>query len=258
MAKLLGISGEARADATSGAERENLVNPDGQDLAALNKLIPGIEANGFPSCFVGRDERYLFANKAYCAFLAKSPEAVIGRAIRDVLQPEESALIAPYFDRALRKGEIVHFHRLSLDATGHKRWVLVNYFPQRHADGSIYGFLAIVTNAERVKALEAETLESERLLRALTNSAGLPIMRIDSDFTIRFGNQPLLDWIDRSAPQILGKRFTDLFPLSIVNFYIPLVQRALAGESFKVETLSHARSGAQRPPRARATGPSSA
>jgi diguanylate cyclase (GGDEF)-like protein/PAS domain S-box-containing protein len=246
LAKLLGISEGARADATSSAERGTPVNSDVQDLAALNKLIPGIEANGFPSCFVGRDERYLFANKAYCAFLEKSPEAVIGRAIRDVLQPEESELIAPYFDRALRKGEIVHFHRLSLDANGHKRWVLVNYFPQRHANGSIYGFLAVVTNAERVKALETETLERERLLRVLTNSAGLPILRIDTDFTIRFGNQPLLDWIDRPATEILGKQFTDVFPPPMVNFYMPLVQRALAGESFKVETLSQARAGAQR------------
>lgn len=217
-----------------------------QDLAAIEKLIPGIEANGLPSCLVGRDERYLFANKAYCAFLSKSPADVIGRAVRDVLQAEETALIMPYFDRALRGGEVVHFHRVSRDAQGQKRWVQVNYFPQRHGDGSVYGFLAVVTNAERVKALEAETLERERLLRVLTNSAGLPILRVDADFTIRFGNQPLLDWIDRPATEILGKRFPEVFSASIVDFYVPLVRRALAGESFKVETLSRARAGEQR------------
>ena len=234
------------AGATAGGGRGSRVDADDQDLAALNTLIPGIEANGFPSCFIGRDERYWFANKAYCAFLLKAPEQVIGCFVRDVLHREETALIAPYLDSALRKGEVVHFHRLSLDANGHNRWVQVNYFPQRHADGSVYGFLAIVTNAERVKALEAETLERERLLRVLTNSAGLPIMRVDADFTIRFGNQPLLDWVGLPATEILGKRFTDVFPLSIANFYIPLVQRALTGESFKVETLSRARAGAQR------------
>jgi diguanylate cyclase (GGDEF)-like protein/PAS domain S-box-containing protein len=246
LAKLLGLADGTRADAIPVPERSIPPHAEADDVATLNKLIPGIEANGFPCCFVGHDERYWFANKAYCMFVAKPADAIIGHAIQDVLHDEESATIAPYFDRSLRKGEIVHFHRLSVEANGHKRWVLVNYFPQSRADGSIYGLLAVVTSAERVKALETETLERERLLRVLTNNAGIPILQIDLDHVIRFGNQPLLDWLGRPATDIFGKRFTEVFPPSMVDFYMPLVQRALAGESFKVETLSLARAGEQR------------
>ncbi len=212
----------------------------------MTKLIPGIEAIGFPACFVGLNEHYLFANRAYCAFISKAPDAVIGQPLRDVLLPSEYASVTPYLDSALRKGETVHFHRLSFDANGKKRWMLVNYFPQRDNHGRIYGFMAVVTNAERVKALETETLERERLLRLLTNSAGIPILQIDADLVIRFGNQPFLDWVGRSATDVIGKRFIETFPPAITDFYLPLVRRTLAGESFKIEVLSQANAAQQR------------
>ncbi len=245
-AKVLGIPDRPRADAPPIAGSHKLSAPTEQDLAVLNSLIPGIEANGFPSCFVSADERYLFANRAYCAFLSKPPEAIIGHPVCEVLDPQEFAVIAPYFDQALRKGESVHFHRLSHGANARQRWVLVNYFPQRHQDGSIYGFLAVITNAERVKALESETLERERLMRVLTNSAGLPILQVDADLIVRFANQPFIDWIDKPATAILGKLFVDAFPSEVVDFHSSLAARAIAGESFKVETLSLAKAGTQR------------
>ncbi len=215
-------------------------------IAALNKLIPGIDAINFPACFIDLNERYLYANRSYARLTNRPVETIVGSLVSEILSPPEYESVAPYLDSALRKNEPAHFHRMSVDKNGRKRWMLVNYFPQRHENGVLYGLLAVITDAERVKILESETVERERLLRSLTNSAGLPVLQVDSEFVIRFANQPLVDWIGRPATEILGKSFVDTFPDQVSAFYLPHVHRVLAGETFKIETYSRARAGEQR------------
>lgn len=215
-------------------------------MAALNKLIPGIDAINFPACFIDLNERYLYANQGYAGLTNRPAEAIVGSLISEILSASEYELVVPYLDTALRKIEPAHFYRMTFDKNGRKRWMLVNYFPQRNENGVLYGLLAVITDADRVKVLENETIERERLLRSLTNSAGLPVLRVDSDFVIRFANQPLLDWIGRPAIEIHGKTFIDAFPDDVSTFYLPHVRRVMAGETFKIETYSRARAGEQR------------
>ena len=215
-------------------------------MAALNKLIPGIDAINFPACFIDLNERYLYANQGYAGLTNRPAEAIVGSLVSEILSVSEYELVVPYLDTALRKIEPAHFYRMTCDKNGRERWMLVNYFPQRNENGVLYGLLAVITDAERVKVLENETIERERLLRSLTNSAGLPVLQVDSDFVIRFANQPLLDWIGRPAIEIHGKTFIDAFPDDVSTFYLPHVRRVMAGETFKIETYSRARAGEQR------------
>ncbi len=215
-------------------------------LAALNKLIPGIDAINFPACFIDLNERYLYANGGYARLTNRTVETIVGALVSEILLAPEYESVAPHLNSALRNNEPAHFHRMSFDKNGRNRWMLVNYFPQRHENGVLYGLLAVITDAERVKVLESETIERERLLRSLTNSAGLPILQVDCDLVVRFANQPLLDWIGRPATEILGKSFVDTFPGEVSTFYLPQVRRVLAGETFKIETYSRARVGEQR------------
>ena len=215
-------------------------------MAALNKLIPGIDAINFPACFIDLNERYLYANQGYAGLTNRPAEAIVGSLVSEILSVSEYELVVPYLDTALRKIEPAHFYRMTCDKNGRERWMLVNYFPQRNENGVLYGLLAVITDAERVKVLENETIERERLLRSLTNSAGLPVLQVDSDFVIRFANQPLLDWIGRPAIEIHGKTFIDAFPDDVSTFYLPHVRRMMAGETFKIETYSRARAGEQR------------
>lgn len=213
---------------------------------AIAALTPGLLAISLPACFVAADQRYAFANHAYLRLIDRTRDAVVGKKVSDVLSAGEYANVRPHLDAAFTSGRDTHFHRLIVDLWGNEKWVLVNYIPQRLASGEIYGLIAVVTNAERLKKLERETLERERLMRSITDRAGLPIVHLDASHKFLFANQPFFDWIGREKSEVLGRTMEAVFPPETAAFYAPLVHRALAGETFKIETTSTARIG---PPR---------
>lgn len=213
---------------------------------AIATLTPGLSAISLPACFVGADQRYAFANHGYLRLIDRTRDAVVGKKVSDILSPAEYAQVRPHLEAAFTSGRDTHFHRLIVDVQGNEKWVLVNYIPQRLASGEIYGLIAVVTNAERLKKLERETLERERLMRSITDRAGLPIVHLDASLKFLFANQPFFDWIGRNKSEVLGRTIDAVFPSETVDFYAPLARRALAGETFKIETTSTVRVGAQR------------
>ena len=90
------------------------------------------------------------------------------------------------------------------------------------------------------------TIERERLLRQLSNTAGSPILYVDSGFILRFVNQPLLDWINKSEADVIGQHAKDVFSPIAYAFYKPMVERALQGETTQLEAPSKNRVGQQR------------
>jgi diguanylate cyclase (GGDEF)-like protein/PAS domain S-box-containing protein len=210
---------------------------------AIAALTPGLLAITLPACFVSADQKYAFANHAYLRLIDRPRDGVIGKNVSEVLSPGEYANVRPHLESAFKSGRDTHFHRLIIDVWGNEKWVLVNYIPQRLASGEIYGLIALVTNAERLKKLERETLERERLMRSLTDRAGLPIVHLDSSLTFLFANQPFFDWIGKQKADVIGRRIEAVFPPDAAAFCVPLARRALAGETFKIETTSTVRAG---------------
>jgi diguanylate cyclase (GGDEF)-like protein/PAS domain S-box-containing protein len=210
---------------------------------ALDAMLPGLMALGMPVCFILSDHRYGFANAAYADLLGRSRESLVGKRVDEILNTTEYAVVHPQLETAIAAGQSVSFNRKARDTAGQEKWMQVNYFPQRLGDGKVFGVLAVVTSAERIKTLERETLEREQLLRSLTDRAGLPIAHVSASLRFLFVNQPFLDWVGRSKSDVVDQAVRDVFPLEVVDFYYPLAMRALAGETFKAEFASTARRG---------------
>ena len=212
-------------------------------LAAIAALTPGLAAMGLPACLITPDHRFAFANQAYMTLTGQPHRTLTGFAVTDALSASEYEVVHPYLVAALERGEASTFNRQWVDPDGYSHWVEVNYFPQRLADeeGSILGVLAVVSNAERLMALEAKTLARERLLRQLTDSAGLSIVYMDTNLVVQFANKPFFDWTGRPEREVMHRKITETFDAATVAFYEPLAARALAGETFSIETLSKTR-----------------
>lgn len=77
---------------------------------------------------VDRGERYLFANEAYCAYLGRAPEDIIGDTLASVLDAQTYRRIRPHVERA-QEGETVSYRMTRHHAELGQRIYDVQYYP---------------------------------------------------------------------------------------------------------------------------------
>ncbi|HEY4581904.1 MAG TPA: PAS domain S-box protein [Lysobacter sp.] len=122
---------------------------------------------------VGPDQRYRFANSAYCEWFGRDGADIAGLHLRDVLGEDGYALVAPHRARAVR-GEQAGFDRVRIDADGTERHSHVTYIPDpTHAVDGVCGFFVaahdVTTHKYIAQAMERRALRDE--LTGLPNRA---------------------------------------------------------------------------------------
>jgi PAS domain S-box-containing protein len=112
-----------------------------------------------------RTQRCVFANRAYERWFGVSPEALIGKTMRELLGPIYP-LNLPYIEGALR-GERQEFEREIPDpAGGPVRHSLAVYLPDIH-DGEVRGFSVLVSDITAQKRVERELRDALAKVRTL-------------------------------------------------------------------------------------------
>jgi PAS domain S-box-containing protein len=131
-------------------------------LHAIADALPALVAH------VDATQRYRFVNAAYERWFGRPPAEIVGRHLEDVLGSEAYAMIQPLVERALC-GTPVSFDGEIPYRAGGVRCVEANYVPQRAADGSVEGFVSLVTDVTERRILErfrsASSTRAERLLK---------------------------------------------------------------------------------------------
>jgi PAS domain S-box-containing protein len=133
-----------------------------------------LNALGMPVCYIDRQQRYRFVNKAYLEWTGGLYTEVIGREMVEVLGREIHQLYSAYIDAALA-GERQSYERQIGSPRRKTFWVRVDYFPDRSPRGDVRGFLCTYTDVDNLKRLELEAGAREHRLRLVTDSVGLPI-----------------------------------------------------------------------------------
>ena len=212
----------------------------------IKALVPGILALGTPACLISLDERAVVVNQAYLDLTGRHALETIGKRVSDLVSAAGYEVSKPYLDQALAHGTPASFTRLWENASGEHKWMSVVYSPIRGADGRLLGVLAQIVCVQDVQSLDDAFIERERMLRQITDNTARPILYVDRDLLLRYMNKTFQSWIGNDDPNLLGKHVTAFLPKKAVDFYVPFVQRALLGETQKIETLSLARVGQQR------------
>jgi PAS domain S-box-containing protein len=109
-----------------------------QQLRLLTDALPVLVA------YVDPEQRYRQANRAYQTWFGLEPEALLGRAVREVAGERAYAKVRPYMEAALR-GEPQSFEQELPYPTG-TRHVRALYIPHRLASGEVAGFIGLATD----------------------------------------------------------------------------------------------------------------
>ena len=132
-----------------------------RELSHILNSVPGMITR------VDRDGRLVFVNRAYVEMMQRPAEALIGRALRELLLPADFARLQPSMDRVLA-GQVTAFSRTQHLADGGVMELEGRLVPEFDDHGRVFGWIAIfhdATEAQRARALLAE---SEARFRQLT------------------------------------------------------------------------------------------
>ncbi len=142
-------------------------------------------------------------------------------------------------------GEVVAFHdqpmMLARDDGAAQRFFLdLFYTPVHLDDGSVGGVMCtVIDNTARIGA-EVAVVASAKELRAITDALPVLISYVGADHVYRFANSYYLDWFGLTPDQVTGRHLRDVLGAEIYAERLPLIERALAGESIRSEgRMSH-------------------
>jgi PAS domain S-box-containing protein len=108
--------------------------------------------------YVDRDQRYGFANQAYEAWFGRPRAEIRGQTLREFLGEERHAKIRPYVERAL-DGEAVTFESTAIHRDGTHRFVRAVYVPDTAVDGTVRGYISLVSDITDMRATETALRE---------------------------------------------------------------------------------------------------
>jgi PAS domain S-box-containing protein len=114
-----------------------------------------------------KDERFLFANRAYTDLMEIAVENIIGRRIAEVVAPDVYAQIRPALDRAL-SGDQVSVERIQRRSNGELVALEGRYVPDVDAEGRVIGLIAVHRDVTAERRARESLARSEARFRSLT------------------------------------------------------------------------------------------
>jgi PAS domain S-box-containing protein len=162
-----------------------------------------------------RDLHYLFANRAAATMFGLTPDQMIGKPIVEVMGEPMFALVRPRIEQVLR-GEAVEYEaELQYPGVG-KRWVRVNYMPERDEHHDVVGWVASIVDISKRKRAEDALREADRrkdeFLATLAHELRNPLAPIQNALEI-MKDASLDGEALRNARQMIERQFAQLVRL---------------------------------------------
>ncbi len=158
-----------------------------------------------------RDQRCLFANKAYAEMWGLTVDSVLGRTVEEIIGKPGYAEIEPRIRTVLR-GETVTYERALPDSGGGPRVIEVNLVPRFGDDGSVLSAFVLISDITRHRLAEQAVRDSEERLRKFADATHEGIV---------FHEEGLISDCNDAALRLIGHRYEDLVGRPVIDFVAP-------------------------------------
>ncbi len=197
------------------AQRQKAENESRHSQAMYASLVEDL-----PIPIIRKDDtgRFVFANRAFCSWVGRKSEEVVGSTDFD-FSPEPLAAKYQRDDQSvLTTGEL--FLDVERNEHGGKvNWVHVIKTPARDADGAIVGTQAIFWDVTARREAEDRLRDSETLYHSLVDSLPVCLLRKDIEGNFTFVNTTYCEFFGVASKDIVGKNDFDIFPHELALRY---------------------------------------
>lgn len=161
---------------------------------------------------------FVFANRAFCSWVGRQREEVIGSTDFDFSPQPLAAKYQRDDHSVLTTGEL--FLDVERNEHGGKvNWVHVIKTPARDADGAIVGTQAIFWDVTARREAEDRLRDSEALYHSLVDSLPVCLLRKDIEGNFTFVNATYCDFFGVEPDDIIDKNDFDIFPHDLALKY---------------------------------------
>ena len=179
-------------------------------------------------CYVDKDQRYRFNNRAYEIWIGYSQEEIRGRHVRDVLGSKAYQVVLPHIENALA-GNTVDFEAQVPYETGGMRYIHGTYLPDIGENGAIEGLFVVIEDITPRKQAELaleqahsefeerdqqRTAESERRLEDYAKISAVWFTELDANLrftfisdTVSIVNRKPADFLGKTRKELAGDAF---------------------------------------------------
>ena len=211
-ATLLGVTAVVE-DVTSKRQAEVALRANEAQLRLVIDAMPGLVS------YIDREYRYRFVNQRYSEWFGAPLSNIQAKTVADAFGPDHFELIRPHIDRALR-GEPVTWELSHTYPDGIRRDVRATYVPERMADGSVAGFVALVEDLTQQKKSQDAIRNSEERYRQIVETAAEGIWTVD-----RHG---ITTFVNARIAQLLGYQIDELMGQSAFDFVFEQIEGLLS------------------------------
>jgi len=183
--------------------------------------------------YVDPERRYRFANEKYREWLGHAPSDMVGRHVAEVLGEDAYAAMEGQLDKALA-GERVQWAR-TVQRAGVERHLLVEYIPDRGADGQVRGCYALTMDITQRRAAELEIARSEQRMADLTNAIPAMVGYFDMQQTCLYANDAGLRSLGVDRARIPGIGMREALGETVYAQHEPFVREVLQGRRARLE-----------------------
>jgi diguanylate cyclase (GGDEF)-like protein/PAS domain S-box-containing protein len=189
-------------DITERRAAELEISRSEQRMAALTNAIPAMVG------YFDMDETCLYANDAGLRSLGVNRADIPGLGMRAALGETVYAQHEPYVR------EVLQGRRARLEGqiafAGREAHFQAHLIPDRSDGGVQRGFYLMTFDITALKEAQTRRAKVEGQLRAITDNLPVAITYLDAEQRYRFVNRTGLDWLGRSAADVIGQRIGDI------------------------------------------------
>ncbi len=218
-------------DITERRAAELEIRRSEQRMADLTNAIPAMVG------YFDMNETCLYANDAGLRSLGVDRADIPGLDMRAALGESVYAMHEPYVREALQ-GRRARLEG-SVDFAGRAAHFQAHLIPDRSDGGEQRGFYLMTFDITALKEAEARRAKVEGQLRAITDNLPVAITYLDAGQRYRFVNRTGLEWLERSADEVIGQRIGDILRPAAYERRREALEAALTGKrvTFEAESI---------------------